>query len=188
MSPENPGPSAGGRAVELSLPDGRQFGIPALLAGNAVCSNAWTPWCGTLPAAAGRALPRFFQHLFLTTPALPVLVPARPSIRLIYRLGDRQRAMEIAAGGTFAGLGLEFDAGISLSAVTLISTTPSKTSPTERFQRRQSCCGIEHLPHRRLFGGFVAGVAVARGRSRTVLWTRRPPWARWFGQPPPNGA
>ncbi|MED5337388.1 MAG: aldehyde dehydrogenase family protein [Pseudomonadota bacterium] len=147
--------------------------IPALLAGNAVLLKhaAQTPLVAErFQAAADRtALPLgLFQHLFLDHAGTARLV-AGGAVDQVNFTGSVAggRAMEIAAGGTFAGLGLELGGKdpAYVRADANLDHAIENLADGAFFNSGQSCCGIERIyVDRRLFDDFVAGVAeIARG-------------------------
>ena len=97
--------------------------------------------------------------------------------------------MEIAAGGTFAGLGLELGGKdpAYVRADANLDHAIENLADGAFFNSGQSCCGLSGFTSTAPVRRFVAGVAeIARGHVLNSLWTRRPPWARWFGRPPPR--
>ncbi|MEP3332642.1 aldehyde dehydrogenase family protein [Sedimentitalea sp.] len=137
---------------------------PALIAGNAVVLKhaSQTPLVGERLAAAFHAvgIPEdMFQNVFLDHDTTSALIADRAFdfVNFTGSVGGG-RAIEMAAAGTFTGLGLELggkdpgyvaeDADLDTAVDTLIDGA--------MFNSGQCCCGIERIyVHQSLFDAFV---------------------------------
>ncbi|MFT6452725.1 MAG: acyl-CoA reductase-like NAD-dependent aldehyde dehydrogenase [Halocynthiibacter sp.] len=137
---------------------------PALIAGNAVLLKhaSQTPLVGERMAAAFHSvgIPReVFQNVFLDHATTSALIADR-AFEFVNFTGSVSggKAMEIAAAGTFTGIGLELggkdpgyvmdDANLDAAVDTLIDGA--------MFNAGQCCCGIERIyVHESLFDRFV---------------------------------
>ncbi len=147
--------------------------VPALMAGNAVILKhaAQTPLAAERFQAAFDAagLPDgLFQHLFLSHGQTVRVIGERIADQVCFTGSVAAgRAIERAAAGTFAGLGLELggkdpayvraDADLDFAVEGLVDGA--------FFNSGQSCCGIERIyVHADLFDPFVEGVASLTGQ------------------------